>query len=70
MAQVLLSLTLCATLTGCDFGPSCEERGGRIQFSHNILIYNSAIKAMQVYPQYECVMPNDNTQSSSIGRTL
>lgn len=35
--------------------PSCEELGGKTEFSHFLPIYNSTLKTTQLIPIYECV---------------
>jgi hypothetical protein len=53
----LLGVIFCLALFGCNTGPSCEESGGKLEFSHFIIIYQPALKMNQIYPQYKCVMP-------------
>lgn len=46
-------------MAGCDRKHSCEERGGKLVFSHFIFIYQPALKMNQLYPQYKCKFPWD-----------
>lgn len=42
-------------LAGC--GPSCEDQGGRREFSHHRFIYQPAFKQNVLVPQYRCRLP-------------
>lgn len=53
----LLALLCAVLLSAC--GPSCEELGGKIEFSHFVMIYQPALKMMQPIAQYKCVMPEE-----------
>lgn len=51
----ITALLVVGLLYGC--GPSCEDRGGKLTFSHHIFLYNPALKTNQMIPQYVCEMP-------------
>ena len=57
IASILVLIVLGVVLIGCDMGPSCEERGGKLKYTTTILIYQPSLKMMQQFPQYKCVMP-------------
>lgn len=54
--RILLLVLISAVCSGCDTGPSCEELGGRLEFTHMIMVPIHVNKTiiMQNYPQYEC----------------
>ena len=51
-----LSILIALLCAGCDTGPSCEEQGGRLEFTHMMMVpmYINKVMIMQQYPQYEC----------------
>lgn len=47
---LVAAVVAAAALTGC--GPSCEEMGGRLVFSHFIHVWTG--KSVSLIPQYRC----------------
>lgn len=57
MKRLILLIALAIAASGC--GPSCEERGGELVFSHFYTTYIFVGKMMvpQTHSHYKCVLP-------------
>lgn len=55
------TLLLFFSLIVISCGPSCEDLGGRLEYTHTILIPTKvgSVTMMQQHPQYQCVMPGE-----------
>lgn len=52
--RLAATVSVLAALTAC--GPSCEDQGGELKFSHFMYVYQPALKMAQPIPQYRCIL--------------
>lgn len=57
MKRLILLAALAIVASGC--GPTCEERGGELVFSHYYTVYHyvGAVPIPQRRARYKCVLP-------------